>query len=36
MNMGNKETEREEIIDETHGLQDIRSDEDEIYEDEET
>ncbi len=27
MNMSNKETEREEIIDETHELQDIDSDE---------
>ncbi len=34
MNMSNKETERDEIIDETHELQDIKSDEDEINEDE--
>ncbi len=32
--MNNIETEREEIIDETHELQDITSDEDEVDEDE--
>ncbi len=36
MNMGNKETEREEIIDETHELQDTETDEVEEEEEEVT